>query len=91
MFGFGSQQDIRRKPLRALGHGRQLQQAGTGYEKRLRFEALESRQLLSVTYTVTTLNRRPGDKSGRPARQLRQAIFDANANPGETGSNSPPV
>ena len=38
--------------------------------------------MLSVTYTVTTLTDGPVTKAGDQPGTLRQAIFDANANPG---------
>ncbi len=52
-----------------------------GYEKRLRFEPLEDRRLLSV-FTVTNLQDGAVAKAGDLPGSLRQAIFDANANPG---------
>ena len=51
------------------------------YHHRLRCEALEDRRLLSV-FTVSNVNDGPVTQSGALPGSLRQAIYDANANPG---------
>src|SRR4051794_19340992 len=48
--------------------------------RRLRFEHLESRQMLT-TFTVTNLNDAVVTSSGSAPGTLRQAIFDANSSP----------
>jgi hypothetical protein len=81
MFGFGKQQNVGRKNRKSPVDRQHHRQARTGYEKRLRFEPLEDRQLLSV-FTVTNPNDGTVTKAGDLPGSLRQAIFDANANPG---------
>ncbi len=81
MFGFGNHQDVRRKHLKSPSERRDHRQAGMGYEKRLRFEPLEERQLLSV-FTVTNLNDGAVAGAGALPGSLRQAIYDANHSAG---------
>jgi len=53
-----------------------------GYHRRLRCEPLEDRRMLSV-FTVTNTNDGPVAAAGDLPGSLRQAIFNANANPGD--------
>ncbi len=81
MFGFQSRPAVSRQHFKSPGNRHPRRQGAMGREKRLRFEPLEERQLLSV-FTVSNLSDGTVAKAGDLPGSLRQAIFDANASPG---------
>ena len=81
MFALGNRQTTRRKHHKSSEGRRRDQGARAAAKKQLRIEPLESRQLLSV-FAVTNLGDGPVANPGDLPGSLRQAIYDANANPG---------
>ena len=77
MFALGNRPITGRKHHKSSGDRRRLREVRAAYQSRLRFEPLEDRCLLSITYTVTTA----GDAIGLSG-SLRQAISDANNHAG---------
>ena len=81
MFAFGNRQANRRKHHKSAEGRRRDQEVRAAYKTQLRFEPLEDRRLLSVLAVTNLLDGSVAQAGDLPG-SLRQAIFDANANPG---------